>query len=308
MSFEKIEQQLEKLGRVKKISDTMQDKMFFVWYEIDGKKRIIPSTMSFAEEGAISKIKNVEKLIQDKTLPDCKYGVACLDAIFSNFDFEQKKEDTHIGCNLIKEAELYVVSAKRYAKPKIAADVDLWNKFSVNEFVVLDTETTGIGYKDEVVELAAVRVRDFVIVDQFQTYIIPTVSISKEAQAVHGLSLSFLKENGRNAKDVFSEFRDWLGDTHITGHNVMFDKGKIEGHGNKVGVKFNLNVLFDTLQISRRFMVMENHKLDNIVDRLDLRKGLKSHSALDDVIATLRYCSVLRQLYADQHHTASPIF
>src|SRR5262249_32037487 len=57
------------------------------------------------------------------------------------------------------------------------------------EYVVFDTETTGVNVdRCEVVELAAVRVRDGVVVDEFQTLVRGGHPIPAQATAVHGIT------------------------------------------------------------------------------------------------------------------------
>src|SRR5439155_5096107 len=57
------------------------------------------------------------------------------------------------------------------------------------DFTVIDIETTGKSVEhDEVVEIAAARVRDRAIVDELEVLVRPTIPIEPEAEHVHGIS------------------------------------------------------------------------------------------------------------------------
>ena len=169
-------------------------------------------------------------------------------------------------------------------------------RLGINEFIILDTETTGISKRDEVIEIGAIHVRDGEIVNKFHHYIIPTIRISKGAQDVHGLSLAFLKKNGKDASAVFYELLKFIHRLPIVCHNVPFDKRLLDQHSKKIGMKLELNAGFDTLDLSRKMLSdVPSNKLTDLIDLFDLRKGLNSHSAMDDVMATFRLWKVLKK-------------
>ena len=87
-------------------------------------------------------------------------------------------------------------------------------KGKYNEFVVFDTETTGVSAsKDRIVELAAIRFVDGVPTEVFETFINPQREISPEASAINHITNEMVADapirsghHGRN-KTVFVEAR-----------------------------------------------------------------------------------------------------
>ena len=89
----------------------------------------------------------------------------------------------------------------------------------LQDYVAFDLETTEMdaGVCD-VVELAAVRVRGRVIVDQFQRLVRPSRPITPRATAVHGYRESDVCDQPPFA-DVWPAFRDFVGDDLLVAHN-----------------------------------------------------------------------------------------
>ena len=85
------------------------------------------------------------------------------------------------------------------------------------EYVVLDTETTGVNpATDDIIEVAAVRVRCGEMVESYQALIKPTRSVG-DSESVHGLSDALLTAEGRDPAQVFEEFAAFIGDSPVAG-------------------------------------------------------------------------------------------
>jgi DNA polymerase III epsilon subunit-like protein len=297
IDFNEFEKNMIEQGRILDVncSPLKDKKLWFVYYNgKSGETKVITGSFAFHESGAKSKLKQLNEKIKEGKLPQLNLMVGSCNASFLDFSFMAQKQNSFE--DVFKK---YPITRHHltFAKKKINHNEELWNKLSLKNFIVTDTETTGISGNDQVVEIAAIKVRDFKIVDEFQCYVIPSIAITPDAQRVHGLSMDFIRKNGKDAKTAFLQFKMFLEDLPVIGHNVTFDKNKIEYHSSLVGPKVELNIAYDTLQISRKIMQMPDHKLENIIDRLNLRNGLKSHSALDDVKATYRYATILYGVY-----------
>lgn len=253
----------------------IKQKFWYVWYRkiVINKKnkeepKILFQTGSITKESAIEQ---KDKLWKSGLFKDCELGIVSVDAEISNFQYRKE------------------ISKK---------DVSIFKSMNLNKFIVADTETTGFAKWDQIIDLAAVAVEDYQIVNTFQRYIIPTCKLKPDSIKVHGLTKDFLEKSGMPARQVFQEFRDFIKDSGpFVGHNIAFDKRMIESHSRKVKVPIDVEIGFDTHKITEKLLHLPDYKLANIIDLFDLRKDLKSHSALDDVIATFRVAKIMREVY-----------
>src|SRR5207302_8922226 len=87
------------------------------------------------------------------------------------------------------------------------------------DFTAVDIETTGRDAATvEIVDIAAVRVRDGTLVDQFQTLVKPRIPIESGAMATHGIS----DVNVANAplfESMWPAFREFCGRDVLVAHN-----------------------------------------------------------------------------------------
>lgn len=88
-----------------------------------------------------------------------------------------------------------------------------------NRTVVLDTETTGLGPDDQIIELAAVDLQGRVLFDR---RLRPTVPIDPEAELVHGISMDSL-EDAPQWPEIADQLRDILLGAHVVIYNSQFD-------------------------------------------------------------------------------------
>ena len=89
----------------------------------------------------------------------------------------------------------------------------------LQDYVAFDLETTEMDPAEcEIVELAAVRVRGRVIVDQFQRLVRPSRPISPQATAVHGYHDADVCDEPTMA-EVWPAFREFVGDDLLVAHN-----------------------------------------------------------------------------------------
>jgi DNA polymerase III epsilon subunit-like protein len=285
-----VERRLEKTSSIIKTypnsSEPVKSKFWVGWYLVNGSDeyRIVLPTLSTSKESAEEKI---NKIITEgergvgELLPNLKVIVP-----MPKKDKNEDQEDLKLPDSILKHVQKNIVKNASYI-----------TEIDISDFIILDTETTGLFNSDEIVELAAIRFIDGKYESKFHRYIIPTVPIHPQAQKAHGLTIEFLKENGVPASQAFKEFLEWKGDYPICGHNIQFDKRMIENHFKKLRMKIEIKKGFCTLELSKKIMQLPSHKLENIIDIFDIRKGLGSHNAMDDVKATARYASILNKVY-----------
>lgn len=297
-SIHELEEKLKKTGSLLTIEqkDSKYSKRTFWigWYRYKDTDdyNIILTTFSLDEESA--KLKTFRYLEEN---PEYEFGVSMVDSKGNiNIEKEEKVQKTSQNKSYEKHSNL-PENIKKCINKNIIKNASTVSDIDQRSFVVLDTETTGLTKRDEVVELAAVKYKDAKKVDEFHYFIIPTVSMNPRAEATHGLSVDFLKAKGRPAMEVYGKFTKWLEDLPVCAHNFKFDKRMIEDHSARVKVPIKLKKAYCTLELSRKMMNLPSHKLEDIIDKFNLRKDLKSHSGMDDVVATSRYIALLNRVY-----------
>lgn len=87
------------------------------------------------------------------------------------------------------------------------------------KYVLLDTETTGLGYKDQVIELGILDMQGNVLLN---TLAKPTCRISPEAQAVHHITDAMLA-SAPGWPEVWAQAEPLLKGKKILAYNAPFD-------------------------------------------------------------------------------------
>lgn len=163
----------------------------------------------------------------------------------------------------------------------------------VSDFVVLDFETTGLDAEENsIIQIAAVRYRNFEKIDEFSTYINPIVEIPPKITRITGITEDDVM-NAPYLRDMLPKLIDFIGNDTIVAHNASFDMKFLltSIYYNKLPyIKFRV---IDTLNLSRKYIHdTDNHKLVTLKRFLKL-KHLKSHDALHDCYVTAelyKYC------------------
>ena len=152
----------------------------------------------------------------------------------------------------------------------------------LTEFVAFDTETTGNDPATcEVVELAAVRVRDGRIVGRFQQLVKPACPVSPGAARIHGYTDAALASQPP-FDQVWPRFRAFAGPSVLVAHNgFRFDLPVLKRLSAPLGGMDDMPV-FDTLPLARSLFNSGN-SLSALAARFGIDPG-RGHHALDDSI------------------------
>ncbi len=152
------------------------------------------------------------------------------------------------------------------------------------EFVVVDIETTGTDItSDKITEIGAVRIKNGVICESFQTLIDPQVSLSKKIVELTGITDEMLVGQPK-IEEVYPDFIKFLGDSVFVAHNADFDYRFLKAVGKPQGYYLN-NECEDTLLISRKKLPwLSNHKLNTVCGNFGIE--FRHHRALSDAFAT----------------------
>ncbi len=149
------------------------------------------------------------------------------------------------------------------------------------DYTVIDLETTGLNPESElIIEFAAAKVRNGVIVDTFQQLCDPGFHIPEVITGITGISDDMVRFCP-NPCSVLPDYLDFIGDDFVVGHNVLFDvRFILRGAG-----VFKNNYI-DTMKIFRRLHPsLPHHRLSDMVDFYNQRNET-AHRALSDCYAT----------------------
>ena len=152
-------------------------------------------------------------------------------------------------------------------------------------FVVFDLETTGLKPElCEIIEIGAVKLRDGVIVDRFQTFVNDGVVIPGNITELTGITTEML-QGAPNTREVLTQFLAFCEGCCLVAHNAEFDMSFVRFHAARFNLGF-ANLYADTLMLSRYLMHdLINHKLDTVCEALGVvLEG--HHRATDDAAAT----------------------
>lgn len=160
------------------------------------------------------------------------------------------------------------------------------------EFVVVDTETTGLSpAEDRIIEVAAIRFEDFIPVEAFTTLVKTKKEITPLITKITGLTaddIANAPEFGRVAKPL----QDFIGNRPVVGYNLPFDIDFLIRSGMDLApLKLKY---YDVLELAQRVAVrmterrdgVPDHKLDTMCDAICIRRPGTGHRALSDCLAT----------------------
>ena len=159
--------------------------------------------------------------------------------------------------------------------------------------VVLDTETTGIDWKQghRVIEIGAVELIDRRVTGvHYQQYLKPQRSSDPEALRVHGLTAEFLQDKPGFA-EVADAFLDFLGEAELIIHNAPFDLGFLNHELQQVEKAPLRQAVMDTLVDARRRHPGQKNDLNSLCRRYNVDNSRRDlHGALLD-------CEILAEVY-----------
>jgi DNA polymerase III subunit epsilon len=153
------------------------------------------------------------------------------------------------------------------------------------EFVVLDTETTGLRPgPHRVIEVAGVRIRGGEACGSFSTLINPGSRLPLFIVQFTGITQEMVN-SAPKAAEVLPDFLAFIEGAIVVGHNVGFDIGFLSYEARLLGLDFPLDGL-DTIPLARRFLPgLRRFKLDSVAGHLSIPTANR-HRALGDAKVT----------------------
>jgi len=162
--------------------------------------------------------------------------------------------------------------------------------------IIFDTETTGLDPKsgDRMVEIGCIEMVNRVLTGRtFHAYFNPDRAMPAAAEAVHGLSDTFLSDKPRFAERA-EELLEFLGDSPLIAHNASFDFGFLNAELAISGLEPVSTVrMVDTVALARVRHPGAKLSLDALCTRYGIDRSHRTrHGALLDA-------ELLAQVYVE---------
>lgn len=158
--------------------------------------------------------------------------------------------------------------------------------------LILDTETTGLTKRSEIVEISIINLRGEVV---FNSLVKPKIRMSNDSKAVqiHGITYEQLKDSP-SWKDIHQQVSDIIRDKIIISYNAEFDTRLLHQTARKHGLKLP-DFTSECAMMIYSFWNGEPseregykwHKLDKACKDLGVKISGQSHRALTDCFSTL---------------------
>lgn len=171
------------------------------------------------------------------------------------------------------------------------------------DYTVIDIETTGFDhFKDKIVEISAVRVRNHEVVNQFQGFN-KNSKLSKFLKENSSITQENV-DNGFSTENLLREFISFIGDDTLVGHNVGFDLTFLRYNLHYYELGDLRNDFVDTMLIGKYYANPDwsHHRVDDYIANYPKEIGfdnLTQHTALNDTLIEQRIYEVQRGILGD---------
>jgi len=172
--------------------------------------------------------------------------------------------------------------------------LDLRQLIEEGDFVVFDTETTGLNVKkDKILSIGAVRVKNWEIdlSDSFDHLVNQEYqSENQQSITIHGI-LPVLREESLEEEQAIQAFLDYVGNSILVGHHVAFDIRMVNKSLRRLKLSKLKNKHLDTAYLANRVQGNYNHMQNQRLglDELCQKYGISPtdrHTAAGDAFLT----------------------
>jgi len=185
--------------------------------------------------------------------------------------------------------------SKHFNRKKLKDDkyAFLFEEPPLDEYVVYDTETTGLNPKtDEILSIGAVKVRKNKIItsEKFEIFVKPTKDINEESIKIHRIRNIDL-QNGSEPNEALDKFLHFVGSRPLVGYYLEFDVKMINKYLKPyLGIKLPNK----QIEVSKSYYAKKSRvnpqgivdlKFNSIMEDLEL-PIFGQHDAINDAIMT----------------------
>ena len=183
--------------------------------------------------------------------------------------------------------------ARNLAKLKDDNFKFLFDESLSGEYVVFDTETTGLNPKeDEILSIGAVKIKDNKILTSqtFEIYIKNSKEISSKSIEIHGIRPCDL-ENAKDVENAMKEFLSFVGSKPLIGYYLEFDVAMINKY---IKPMLGITLPNEMIEVSEIYFEKKitlipqgniDLRFDTILKNYDI-PNMGVHNAVNDAIMT----------------------
>lgn len=151
--------------------------------------------------------------------------------------------------------------------------------------IVLDLETTGISaYRDRITEIAAVKLHQGQIVDEFHTMVNPGYPIPRHITRITGITDDMVQD-APSIDQVLPHLKEFLGSHIIVAHNAGFDFNFLRYNFLMHQDHKLENRTLCTLKLANRLLDIPKRRLSDCCEYFEVTNE-QAHRAMSDVLAT----------------------
>ena len=169
----------------------------------------------------------------------------------------------------------------------------LFDEDFTGEYVVYDTETTGLNVNDaEILSIGAVKIRGNKILtsETFEIYLKNAKEISTKSIEIHGIRPCDL-ENAKNSKEAIEAFLNFIGSRTLIGYFLEFDVAMINKYTKEMlGITLpnrmvEVSEIYYDKQIGKIPQGNVDLRFDTMLKKYDV-PNMGVHNAVNDAIMT----------------------
>jgi DNA polymerase-3 subunit epsilon len=197
-------------------------------------------------------------------------------------------------------------------------DNNLSARIASSRLVVLDTETTGLDFRnDNILQIGAVALQncEIVVADSFECIIQSEHAGSDESISIHGLRPSVVQK-GLHFSEVILPFLEYLRGDVLVGHHISFDR-KILGFNLKRYYPVQIyNRCIDTAHLAVRLekpgkspeeINWKDYSLDALCERYNIRSTDRHTAAGDAFITAQLFLKLLNRFDPEKKMTLADL-
>ena len=237
-----------------------------------------------------------------------------LEEINRQFEEQHRKEEEEQRRKLAqievdtKKAVASVPGSEKYLLPVAPAEVNCeilgitdFTPIAKQRFVAFDNETTGLdGDLDQIIEIAAARVVDGVIVEQFTQLVNPGCTVPAAASAVNNITDDMLIGMPK-IYEVLPAFLNFVGDDVLAAHNARFDAKFLA----RACMRYKFvcpTRYFDTMALARYYPEAGGKSLSKLAAAAGIQNDA-AHRALGDARTVAQLILVTNEKRAQKKRT-----